>query len=180
MARACAAQALRDARVLDFGAGKGLATAHLLRRTSAVSRVDAIDLASHPPHVKAYDGSTIPFEPGTFDFATAFYVFHHVPTDPPSHQLDLLRQLARRTKHALIYEDLVDETAKPLLSGLFFGGHFWLYGQKFHTHYAQTRAGWRTLLPQAGFRVVEEIHIPPSALIPYNRVGFLCESKVCS
>lgn len=172
---------LHEARVLDFGAGTGLVTAHMIQKKGMVSSVNAIDLEAHPPHVAAYDGVTIPFEPGTFDFATSFYVFHHVPSSStggePSHQLALLRQLSQRAKHVLLFEDLVDETSKPLLSQIFFGCHFWLFGQKFHTHYEHTRAGWRQVLALGGFRIIEEIHIPPSALIPYNRVGFLCESR---
>ena len=78
-------------RVLNFGGGKGKTTEHMLKHcTKHVEKVDAIDIEAFPPHVKKYDGQTIPFPPSSFDIAVAMYVFHHIP-DTPS----LIQQLKK-------------------------------------------------------------------------------------
>lgn len=158
-------------RVLDFGAGKGMTSAHILKNT-AVERVTAIDLEDHPPHVVAYDGATIPYPEASFDLAIALYVFHHIPETR-----ELLGQLRRTAKHVLVFEDLPTESDQPLLSQLFFGFHFIGFGQSFHTHLDRSRREWRGCLAQWGFDVLEEYDVPPTTAIPYRRVGFLLQSR---
>ena len=65
-------------RILDFGAGTGSTgtgstTKHVLLHHHVAS-VDAIDIKATPPHVKAYDGETIPFPPDSFDLAILRHV----------------------------------------------------------------------------------------------------------
>jgi hypothetical protein len=64
-------------RILDFGAGKGKTTQHILSGKFQCE-IEAIDIQAHPPHVKSYDGQVIPYPPDSFDLAIALYVFHHV------------------------------------------------------------------------------------------------------
>ena len=64
-------------RILDFGAGTGSTTKHVLLH-HRVASVDAIDIKATPPHVKAYDGETIPFPPDSFDLAIAMCEWRRV------------------------------------------------------------------------------------------------------
>jgi len=156
-------------RILDFGAGTGSTTKHILSQHHVAS-IDAIDIKATPPHVKAYDGDRIPFPPDSFDLAIAMYVFHHIDQTE-----GLLRPLRTVSRRALIFEDLPKETDRPLLSQIFFGGHFLAFGQPFHTHLDRSRPEWRSLLEDVGFRILEEYDRPPSTLIPYRRVGLFVE-----
>ena len=159
--------------VLDFGGGKGKTSAHMTRHP-AVAAVHAIDIEAHPPHVAKYDGRTIPFADGRFDLAVCLYVFHHIP-----HTRDLVRQLARKAKHVLIFEDLPEQSPSPLVARLTFGAHFLLFDQSVHTHLHHSKEEWRRLLEEEWgcLAVVREFRIPPTAALPYERVALYCEAK---
>lgn len=158
-------------RILDFGAGQGKTTQHIKEHhQGAIATVDAIDIEAHEPHVRKYDGVTIPLPPRSIDLAIVLYVLHHV--DATKSMLRQIRQIAR---FCLIFEDLPAETTQPLLARLFFGCHFWAFKQPFHTHLDRSRAEWRCVFASVGFRVVAELPVPATSAIPYARVGFLLE-----
>eukprot|EP00946_MAST-07B_sp_MAST-7B-sp1_P000478 g478.t1 len=159
--------------VLDFGGGKGKTAAHLKRHPSVAS-VASIDIAAHPPHVSKYDGHNIPFEDGHFDLAVCLYVFHHIP-----HTADLVKQLARKAKRVLIFEDLPEESPSPLVARLTFGAHFLLFDQSVHTHLHHSKEEWRRLLEKEWgcLSVLKEFRIPPTAALPYERVALYCKAK---
>ena len=121
-----------------------------------------------PPLVEVYDGHTIPFAPNSFDVVLCLYIFHHF-----EHQLSVLQQCAKVSQRVLVFEDLPEETSKPLLSRLFFGCHFLAFSQPFHTHLNRSRVEWRQLLRRAGFVVEREFDVPATLAIPYRRIGLL-------
>ena len=87
---------------LDVGAGIGLVDEHL---KDDFARVVGLDVSSEMvkrasernPGVEyvAYDGTTFPFEGGTFDLVFASCVFHHVP---PGERARLAAEMARATR----------------------------------------------------------------------------------
>lgn len=159
-------------KVLDFGGGKGKTTEHMLNHCkSTVASVQAIDIAEHLPHVKEYDGTTIPFPSNSFDVSIAMYVFHHIPETAA-----LMQQLKKTCKYILIYEDLPTETKSPLLSKLTFGVHFLLFNQSVHTHLDHTREEWKALFAEWKMSVVKEYEIVPTTAIPYQRIAFLLDA----
>ena len=159
-------------KVLDFGGGKGKTTQHMLEHCSAsVQSVEAIDIEEYPPHVKKYDGAVIPYPPQSFDIAVAMYVFHHIPETPP-----LIQQLRKTCQQLLIFEDLPDDTALPLVSKLTFGAHFLLFNQSVHTvHAHHSQKEWHALFKDWGMTVVKEYDIPPTSALPYKRIAFLLD-----
>lgn len=91
----------RAAAVLDVGCGHGLIHPLLtknrvsLHLTGVDVAGEVIDMArdQHPENTYAtYDGTTLPFEEGSFDLSFAICVIHHVP---PPHWLDFLREMRR-------------------------------------------------------------------------------------
>jgi len=164
----------RDHRlqVLDFGGGKGKTTEHMLDHcTASVQNVEAIDIEEYSPHVKKYDGEIIPYPPHSFDIAVAMYVFHHIPDTPP-----LIQQLRKTCKRVLIFEDLPDDTAMPLVSKITFGAHFLLFNQSVHTvHAHHTQQEWHILFEEWGMKLLKEIDIPPTTALPYKRIAFLLD-----
>lgn len=91
------------AKVLDFGAGFGVAT-RVLRR--AGFKVRPLDISSDcylgdPRDVTVYDGSVIPFPDKSFDVGLACTVLHHIP-DP----IAALKELFRVCRRVIVVEDV--------------------------------------------------------------------------
>ena len=159
-------------KVLDFGGGKGKTTEHMLEHCrSTVEEVQAIDIEPHPPHVKKYDGVTIPFSPNSFDVSIAMYVFHHIPDTPA-----LIQQLKRTCKHILIFEDLPHDSTQPLVARITFGTHFLLFNQSVHTHLDKSRKEWKKLFEQWGMLLLKEYEIQETTALPYKRIAFLLDT----
>ncbi len=71
-------------RVLDFGCGTGLLSAALTRLSMDVAGVDVSMESLRNPVSGAgrsvlFDGHRLPFKTGSFPFAVASCVFHHIP-----------------------------------------------------------------------------------------------------
>lgn len=96
---------------LDVGAGIGLVDEHL---RDDFGRVVGLDVSSamveraaeRNPGVEyvAYDGTTFPFEPGSFDVVFASCVFHHVPVGERSRLAGEMARVTRPGGLAIILE----------------------------------------------------------------------------
>ena len=162
----------RKLKVLDFGGGKGKTAAHM-KQDPCVDTVESIDIEAHAPHVKKYDGRTIPFPDASFDLSVCLYVFHHIPQTA-----DLIQQLSRKSSRMLIFEDLPERSSVPLVSRITFGAHFLLFQQSVHTHLHHSKSEWRRLLQEEwGITVLKEFRIPPTAALPYERVALYCDTR---
>ena len=85
-----------NATVLDVGAGDGSMAAAVRDRRPDLD-ICGVDVLLQPRTlvpVQLYDGSTLPFEDGSFDFALLIEVLHH--TDEPALQLAETRRVVRR------------------------------------------------------------------------------------
>ncbi|SMQ72126.1 Methyltransferase domain-containing protein [Devosia lucknowensis] len=102
------------ARVLDLGCGDGQVAVALMQRRPELS-IEGIDVlvrpVTHIP-VTAYDGATLPFVDGAFDYVTIVDVLHH--TDDPAR---VLAEAARVAERGVIVKDHLREgwLAGPVL-----------------------------------------------------------------
>ena len=85
-------------RILDFGCGTGLLSAHLGAFAEQVIGLDvSLDSlrASHASHSQrvAYHGSGIPIQDGTIDAAVASCVFHHIEPERRANALSELKRV---------------------------------------------------------------------------------------
>ncbi|MBE7170424.1 MAG: class I SAM-dependent methyltransferase [Williamsia sp.] len=93
--------------ILDFGVGT--ATLSLMIKTQYPTvQITGIDVdekilsiarqkADNTIQLLRYDGSTLPFETGSFDVVVSSLVFHHLPTDVKKTVLNELHQVLKRT-----------------------------------------------------------------------------------
>ena len=82
-------------RVLDLGSGDGSIAAALMRLRPDL-KVEGVDVMLRPSTqipVTVYDGKTLPFAAGSFDYATIVDVLHH--TDDPAAVLSEAARVAR-------------------------------------------------------------------------------------
>lgn len=105
-ARALAAEGIKPAAIMDFGAGAGNAVAHLQRSfpeatltcvdVSPASLARCQSRAVRPLETVCYDGQQLPFDAGAFDLVFTACVFHHIPAVD---HIGLLREI-RRSLHS--------------------------------------------------------------------------------
>ncbi|MHA6691112.1 class I SAM-dependent methyltransferase [Devosia sp. A449] len=106
LAQALAAAIPTGGRVLDLGCGDGQVALGLmrLRPDLAVEGVDVMERKhSHIP-VTVYDGATLPFATGSFDYVTIVDVLHH--TDDPA---AVLAEAARVAAVGVVVKDHLRE-----------------------------------------------------------------------
>jgi SAM-dependent methyltransferase len=110
------------ARVLDVGAGDGSLAARLqgLRDDVTVVGIDVLVRPSTAVPVEAFDGTTIPYEDGSFDAVMFVDVLHHT-VDPAV----LLAEAARVAPGAIVVKDhLADGAlARPTLRAMDYVGN---------------------------------------------------------
>ncbi len=95
-------------RVLDLGCGDGSIAAAVMAQRSDLG-FEGVDVLIRPQTripVTRYDGVTLPFADGTFDFVTIIDVLHH--TDDPG---AVLAEAARVARRAVILKDHLREGA---------------------------------------------------------------------
>ena len=96
-----------NATVLDVGCGDGLIDKLILERRPDVS-IHGVDVLIRPEtHIRVdrFDGTSIPFENGSFDAALFVDVLHHTE-DPPV----LLAEAARVARQAIVIKDHFEES----------------------------------------------------------------------
>jgi SAM-dependent methyltransferase len=115
LARAIADALPENARILDIGCGSGNLAAAIMELKPSIS-IQGIDVLVRPETaipVRHYDGETIPWPDGSFDYALFVDVLHH--TDDPAH---LLAEAKRVSKHGIVIKDhfrdgvLADQTLR--------------------------------------------------------------------
>ena len=91
-----------NASVLDIGAGDGnMARAIMdLRSDVSIVGIDLLVREDTATPVEAFDGSHIPYEAGSFDFAMFVDVLHHT-----EHPMGLLREAVRVARAGLLIKD---------------------------------------------------------------------------
>jgi SAM-dependent methyltransferase len=95
-------------RVLDLGCGDG-SVAIALMEVRPDLRIEGVDVFVRPNAripVTEYDGSTLPFEDGSFDYVTIVDVLHHTE-DPAA----VLTEAARVARHGIVIKDHLLEGA---------------------------------------------------------------------
>ncbi len=102
---------LDDATLLDVGCGTGTTDRHLVDEVKDLYGVDIstemLGMArKNVPgaHFQWYDGTTLPFEPGTFDVVVAVCALHHVPPSQQNHFVTELNRVARPGGLIAIFE----------------------------------------------------------------------------
>jgi SAM-dependent methyltransferase len=93
---------LPSARVLDVGCGTGGADRMLRPMVGSLAGTDvstemvaqAKEFSVDIDH-RVYDGTTLPFEPESFDLAFAFNVMHHVPLEDWTHFVEQMLTVVR-------------------------------------------------------------------------------------
>ena len=102
LSRILAARNSRPRTILDFGAGVGTSVPYFRIHLPDAS-LTCLDVSDRSLEIgrsrfsgqaafQAFDGKTIPFEPGTFDVAFAACVFHHIES---GRHVELLSELRR-------------------------------------------------------------------------------------
>ncbi len=94
--------------VLDLGCGDGSVAAALMRLRPDL-KVEGVDVLIRPEThipVTQYDGTTLPFADGSFDYVTIVDVLHH--TDDPA---SVLTEAARVARQGIVIKDHLLEGA---------------------------------------------------------------------
>jgi SAM-dependent methyltransferase len=148
----------RGSALLDVGSWDGR-TAQLLAesRGARVTCVDVVDHNQTDLPFRTFDGSTLPWEDGSFDAVTLLFVLHH-----SAHDAVLLREAARVCRvggRVIVAEDLV-ETGWQRFVTVAFHLRLWLW-TRMGWHGAFRRvADWKARFADAGLDVVEERPLP--------------------
>lgn len=154
-------------RVLDLGCGDGSIAARLmaLRPDLSIEGADVmIRPQTHIP-VTQYDGATLPFPDGAFDYATIVDVLHHTE-DPAA----VLREAARVARHGVVVKDHLLEgmLAGPTLRLMDWVGNRG-HGVVLPYNYLDQRA-WNRAFLAAGLEEVSRVerlglYAPPFSLL---------------
>jgi len=108
LAEILAAQIPQRASVLDIGCGDGTISSLIAERRPDIS-IQGVEYLVRPEckiECGAFDGSSLPFQDGTFDVSLFVDVLHH--TQDPS---VLLREAARVSRSFVLIKDHLDENA---------------------------------------------------------------------
>jgi hypothetical protein len=178
-------------RVLDVSVGDTTSSSHSQRPLEpvkpgiptgnaayrvAIRHADRVSISpSAPSIVRASLGLGAERE-RRYDACICCYALHHMPR-AASLLSELRQSLLLAHGRLLLIESLPGETTQPLLSCVVFGAQSVAQGLPFQMHHRRSRAEWRTLLGDAGFRVDEEREIAPSLAVPYMRVAFLARPR---
>ncbi len=136
--------------VLDLGCGDGSVAVALMRIRPDL-KVEGVDVMVRPvTHIPVtpYDGVTLPFDDGAFDYVTIIDVLHH--TDDP---VAVLREAARIARQGVVIKDhlLEGRLAGPTLRFMDWVGN---RGHNVVLPYNYlTQEQWQDALRQAGLRV---------------------------
>lgn len=112
--RTLAARGSRARSILDFGAGVGTSVPYF-RRYLPEASLTCLDVSEKcldigrsrfpgQAEFRKFDGTTIPFEPGTFDVVFAACVFHHIEAGEQAPLLSELRRVLRPEGTLIIFE----------------------------------------------------------------------------
>jgi SAM-dependent methyltransferase len=161
--------------VLDLGAGDGfLASALMARRPDlTVAGVDVVERPQTLIPVTLYDGRTLPFPDGSFDYVTIVDVLHH--TEDPVAVLAEARRVARR---GVVVKDHLREgfLAGPVLRAMDWFGNA---GDGVPMPYNfLSRAEWDEAFGRARLDVVDsveklDIYLPPIRWLCDRRLHFV-------
>jgi SAM-dependent methyltransferase len=150
LAAALAARLPRDASLLDVGCGDGsIARAVLDRRPDlSVTGVDVLVRDETAIPVRAYDGTTLPFDDDSFDAVCIVDVLHH--TDDPR---QVLREAARVSRGVVVIKDHLADglLARPTLRLMDWIGNA-RYGVRLPYNYL-TSDDWRRHFDRLGLSV---------------------------
>jgi SAM-dependent methyltransferase len=140
----------RDAHVLDVGCGDGLLSQALGEARSDI-RLEGVDVMAREGAaipIRAFDGSTLPFEDRSFDAVLFVDVLHHT-ADPDV----LLREACRVTRQVIVIKD---HTRNGLLAGATLRLMDWVgnahHGVALPYNY-RTRQEWMDTLERVGLRI---------------------------
>jgi SAM-dependent methyltransferase len=141
-------------KLLDVGAGTGV-IAEAISKLFPVGYVQAIDVVdrfctSISVPTQKYDGTTLPFESGSFDAATLNNVMHHVPI---SARTNLLRDIRRVVEGPVYIKDherrgRLDDVRLGALDAI---GNIPFSGMV-RAQYLSRRE-WESLATQSGYRI---------------------------
>lgn len=138
-------------RVLDLGCGDGRIAARLMERRPDLA-VEGVDVLVRPvTHIRVtrYDGQTLPFPDGGFDYVVIVDVLHH--TDDPAM---VLAEAARVARRAIVVKDHLRE---GWLAGATLRLMDWV-GNRGHDvrlpYNYLDRAQWAKVLKRCGLAVV--------------------------
>ena len=138
------------AHLLDVGCGDGLLSQALGEARSDL-RLEGVDVKARegmPIPIRAFDGSSLPYEDLSFDAVLFVDVLHHT-TDPDV----LLREACRVTRQAVLIKD---HTRNGLLAGATLRLMDWVgnahHGLALPYNY-RTRSEWVDAVERAGLRI---------------------------
>lgn len=137
--------------VLEIGAGKGLVAQELQRVTQAnLTLVDVVDYNHTNLPLKVYDGETLPFDHGSFDYSLLIFVLHHTP-EP----LALVQEALRVSRGGvLIVENHVEGWLRKQVTRAIDSIPHYQYGVPI-CYCARTVDEWRKLLGELSVEVRE-------------------------
>jgi len=112
--RILAARESRPRRILDFGAGVGTSVPYFRRHLPDAS-VTCLDVSERSLEIgrsrfsgqaafQAFDGKTLPFEPGSFHVAFCACVFHHIHPGEHAGLLSELRRVLKPEGTLIVFE----------------------------------------------------------------------------
>jgi SAM-dependent methyltransferase len=156
-----------SATILDVGCGNG-AISWKLRQLSPGRDFTGIDVVERETCMipsRMYDGKTIPFGPGSFDYVTFVDVLHHT-----TEAEDLLRQAKLIARHGIVIKDHYCESRLDYYTLAFMD---WVGNAQYGIalpHRYRADSEWRATFDRAGLRQVRtlvDIGLYPG---PFNAV----------
>jgi len=143
-----------SATILDVGCGNGLISRNLQQLSPGrqFTGIDVVERDSCMIPCRMYDGETIPFEPGSFDYVLFVDVLHHTPDAEK-----LVAQAKRIARRGVVIKDhycesRLDHHTLALMD--WFGNA--QYGIALPNNYKSTTE-WRNLFGRLGLREIRTI-----------------------
>jgi ubiquinone/menaquinone biosynthesis C-methylase UbiE len=164
MADDCRDYVKSGSKFLDLGCGSGIIS------------LDIVDNRIVPVNLRLFDGRSLPFGDGSFDFVLISYVLHH--SDDPAALLAEAKRTLKAGGRLIIFEDLYQGQLAKVICEIHGGTYGVLFerGKGKGNRHFKTQAQWEKNFENLGLKLIYGKRVS-SILTPVNKRLFVLEKR---